>query len=141
MLGVSKSEQKIYIAESIVEVMKTKKAIKKIIELNQIYRCRICAIETNGGQEFFRQWIREKAFEAGAKLPLKGVNNVANKGLRIEELEVPIDDGEIVFHKSQTLLIEQLIEYPEAKHDDAPDSLAGAYNLTKLTKKIQRRHR
>lgn len=141
VLGVSKSEQKIYIAESIVEVMKTKKAIKKIIELNQIYRCRICAIETNGGQEFFRQWIREKAFEAGAKLPLKGVNNVANKGLRIEELEVPIDDGEIVFHKSQTLLIEQLIEYPEAKHDDAPDSLAGAYNLTKLTKKIQRRHR
>lgn len=141
VLGVSKSEQKIYIAESIVEVMKTKKAIKKIIELNQIYRCRICAIETNGGQEFFRQWIREKAFEAGAKLPLKGVNNVANKGLRIEELEVPIDDGEIVFHKSQTLLIEQLIEYPEAKHDDAPDSLAGAYSLTKLTKKIQRRHR
>ena len=141
VLGVSKSEQKIYIAESIVEVIKTKKAIKKIIELNQIYCCRICAIETNGGQEFFRQWIREKAFEAGAKLPLKGVNNVASKGLRIEELEVPIDDGEIVFHKSQTLLIEQLIEYPEAKHDDAPDSLAGAYNLTKLTKKIQRRHR
>nr|DAK70948.1 MAG TPA: Large Terminase [Caudoviricetes sp.] len=141
VLGVSKAEAKIYVAESIVEVIKTKKAIKEIIRLNQLYKCRICAIETNGGQEFFRQWIRDKAFELGIKLPLKGVNNTANKGQRIEELEVPIDDGEILFHESQNLLIEQLTEYPEAKHDDAPDSLAGAYELTKLKKKVKRRSR
>lgn len=139
VLGVDKKEAVIYVAESIVEVMKTKKAIKEIIRLNELYRPRICAIESNGGQEFFRKWIREKAFEMGIKMPLKGVNNTANKSLRIEELEVPIDDGEILLHKSQTLLIEQLTEYPEAKHDDAPDSLAGAYNLTKMSKKIQRR--
>lgn len=139
MLGVDKKEAVIYVAESVVEVMKTKKAIKEIIRLNELYRPRICAIESNGGQEFFRKWIREKAFEMGVKMPLKGVNNTANKGLRIEELEVPIDDGEILVHKSQTLLIEQLTQYPEAKHDDAPDSLAGAYSLTKMAKKIQRR--
>ncbi len=141
VLGVCKSEAKIYVCESIVEVMKTKKAIKEIIRLNELYRPRACAIESNGGQEFFRKWIREKAFEMGVKMPLKGVNNTQNKGIRIEELEVPIDDGEILLHKSQTLLIEQLTEYPEAKHDDAPDSLAGAYSLTKLPGKIQRRKR
>ncbi|MGG7074551.1 phage terminase large subunit [Campylobacter sp. 9BO] len=139
VLGVCKSEAKIYVCESIVEVMKTKKAIKEIIRLNALYRCRACAIESNGGQEFFRKWIREKAFEMGVKLPLKGVNNTASKSTRIEELEVPIDDGEIVLHSSFTLLIDQLCEFPEGKHDDAPDSLAGAYNLTKLAKKIQRR--
>lgn len=141
VLGVSKSEAKIYVCESIVAIMKSKKTIKEIIRLNALYKPRACAIESNGGQEFFRKWIREKAFEAGIKLPLKGVNNVSSKGTRIEELEVPIDDGEILFHDSQKLLIEQLCEYPEAKHDDAPDSLAGAYNLTKLSKKIQRRRR
>nr|DAK81336.1 MAG TPA: Large Terminase [Caudoviricetes sp.] len=141
VLGVSKSEAKIYVAESIVEVMKSKKTIKEILRLNGIYRPRMCAIESNGGQEFFRQWIREKAFEVGAKLPLKGVNNTTAKGQRIEELEVPIDDGEIVFHQSQSLLIEQLCEYPEGKHDDAPDSLAGAYELTRLKRKIKRRSR
>ena len=141
VLGVSKVEAKIYVAESIVEVMKTKKTIKEIIRLNQLYKCRVCAIESNGGQEFFRGWIREKAFEIGVKLPLKGVNNTASKGQRIEELEVPIEDGEILFHQSQSLLIEQLTEYPEAKHDDAPDSLAGAYDLTKLKKKVKRRTR
>lgn len=141
VLGVNKSEAKIYVAVSIVEVMKTKKAIKTIIELNKTYNCRLCAIESNGGQEFFRKWIRDKAFEMNVKLPLKGVNNTANKGIRIEELEVPIDDGEILFHKSQTLLLTQFEEYPEGKHDDAPDSLAGAYNLTKIAKKIQRRKR
>jgi len=141
VLGVSKAEAKIYVAESIVEVMKTKKTIKEIIRLNQLYKCRVCAIESNGGQEFFRGWIREKAFEIGIKLPLKGVNNTASKGQRIEELEVPIEDGEILFHQSQSLLIEQLTEYPEAKHDDAPDSLAGAYDLTKLKKKVKRRTR
>ncbi|MBE3022927.1 phage terminase large subunit [Campylobacter sp. 7477a] len=139
VLGVNKGDAVIYVAESIVEVMKTKKAIKEIIRLNELYHPRICAIESNGGQEFFRKWIREKAFEMGVKMPLKGVNNTQNKGLRIEELEVPVDDGEILFHRSQTLLIEQLTEYPEAKHDDAPDSLAGAYALTKIAKKIQRR--
>ncbi|AQW87885.1 putative phage protein [Campylobacter pinnipediorum subsp. caledonicus] len=139
VLGVDKKEAKIYIAESIVAVMKTKKTIKEIIRLHQVYKCRVLAIETNGGQEFFRGWIRDKAFDLGVKLPLKGVNNVANKGLRIEELEVPIDDGEILFHKSQTLLISQLLEYPEAKNDDAPDSLAGAYSLTKLAKNRARR--
>ena len=141
VLGVSKAEAKIYVAESIVEIMKTKKTIKEIIRLNQLYKCRICAIESNGGQEFFRGWIREKAFEIGIKLPLKGVNNTASKGQRIEELEVPIEDGEILFHESQSLLIEQLTEYPEAKHDDAPDSLAGAYDLTKLKKRVKRRTR
>ena len=141
VLGVGKAEAKIYVAESIVEVMKTKKTIKEIIRLNQLYKCRVCAIESNGGQEFFRGWIREKAFEIGVKLPLKGVNNTASKGQRIEELEVPIEDGEILFHQSQSLLIEQLTEYPEAKHDDAPDSLAGAYDLTKLKKKVKRRTR
>ena len=54
---------------------------------------------------------------------------------------MPSDDGEIVFHQSQSLLIEQLCEYPEGKHDDAPDSLAGAYELTKLKRKIKRRSR
>ena len=37
-------------------------------------------------------------------------------------------------HKSHTLLIEQLEEFPEGEHDDAPDSLHGAYKLSKLEK-------
>ena len=39
-----------------------------------------------------------------------------------------------MFHKSHTLLIEQLEEFPEGEHDDAPDSLHGAYKLSKLEK-------
>ena len=141
VLGVDKQEQKIYICESIVKVMRPQKTIEILLSLHKTYNLKRMAIESNGGQEFFRGWIRDKAFEKGVRLPLKGVNNTANKGVRIEELEVPIEDGEIVFHESHTLLIEQLLDYPEAKHDDAPDSLAGAYALTKGLKKTLRRRK
>ncbi len=38
-------------------------------------------------------------------------------------------------HKSHTLLISQLEEFPEGDNDDAPDSLQGAYMISKLSKK------
>ena len=65
---------------------------------------------------------------------LKGINNTENKEVRIERLEIPIEEGDILIHESQSLLIEQLVEFPFGKNDDLPDCLEGALRLTKAPK-------
>ena len=41
-------------------------------------------------------------------MPLKEVNNTEKKEDRIDELEIPIESGELLLHASQVILIEQL---------------------------------
>lgn len=139
ILGVNKTEQKAYVCESIVKVMDSKTIINTLCDLQERYHCSRVAVETNGGQFHLKAWILEKAFAKNLFMPLQGVNNHKNKLERIESLEMPILNKEIIFNKEHKLLLEQLLEFPEGKNDDAPDSLAGAYMLTKLNKKIRRR--
>lgn len=135
VVGIHKQQRKGYVLESHVEVMPARKIINKVIEFQKLYKCKIVGVETNGGQFFLKGWLLEAAFDARVHLPLKGINNYQNKEARIEELELPIENGEILMHKSHTLLISQLEEFPEGDNDDAPDSLQGAYMISKLSKK------
>ena len=131
VLGANKGERRCYILKSVVKNLGAKAIIKTVLELQIQFKCRLVAIETNGGQFFLKAWLLESAFDKNVYLPLRGVNNHKNKGERIETLELPIENEELLFGNDTGLLIEQLIEYPEGKHDDAPDSLAGAYSLIK----------
>lgn len=141
VIGINQKERKIYALESIVKRLDGKATIREILKLQQIYRCKKIGVETNGGQFFLKDWLFESAFDAKVKLPLKGVNNTTNKGIRIESLEIPLSSGELLIHKSQTMLINQLLDYPEGEHDDAPDSLAGAYDLSKNAKELKHKRR
>ena len=55
------------------------------------------------------------------------------KHVRIEALEPYISNGQLLFlqtwNRDYPLLIEQLIHFPLAAHDDGPDALAGAVQL------------
>ncbi|PSM51348.1 putative phage protein [Campylobacter blaseri] len=141
VLGVHIDSKKIYVCENISEKLAGNDTIKRVIKLQELYKCRIVAIETNGGQFFLKEWLYNEAFDNSIKMPLKGVNNSTNKGIRIGTLEIPVATGEILLHKTQTTLINQLLDYPEAEHDDAPDSLAGAYDLCKGGKDFKRKRR
>jgi predicted phage terminase large subunit-like protein len=127
--------------ESIVKVMGGRETIDTIIRLQLTYRAKLIGIETNGGQFFLKGWLLEAAFDKGVHLPLRGVYNRKAKGERIDELELPLENGEILLQKSNRLLIQQLEDYPEGENDDAPDSLHGCYKLTKVEKlKNRRKH-
>lgn len=146
VLGVNKSLRKCYVLKSIIKILPAKAIIKNILELQNKFRCKLVAIETNGGQFFLKSWTLEAAFDANIFLPLRGVNNYKSKSERIETLELPIENGEILFNIESPLLIEQLLEYPQGNNDDGPDSLAGAYALIKINnvkrrkKSIRKRH-
>ncbi|EOH9591158.1 phage terminase large subunit [Campylobacter jejuni] len=136
---IGKAENAFYVVESIVKILKAQSIIKTIFNLQKIYKCRLIEIETNGGQFFLKKWILQKSFENGIFLPLRGKNNSTSKFERIESLSLAFENEELFLHKKHTLLIEQLLEFPEGKNDDAPDSLAGAFLLAKTKSSIKRR--
>ncbi|EHS6580606.1 phage terminase large subunit, partial [Campylobacter jejuni] len=136
---IGKGAKGFYVAESIVKILKAQSIIKTIFNLQKIYKCRLIEIETNGGQFFLKKWLQEKSLESGVFLPLRGKNNSVSKFERIESLSLAFENEELFLHKSQTMLINQLLEFPEGKNDDAPDSLAGAFLLARTKSSIKRR--
>ncbi|EAL2304222.1 phage terminase large subunit, partial [Campylobacter jejuni] len=136
---IGKGAKGFYVAESIVKILKAQSIIKTIFNLQKNYKCRLIEIETNGGQFFLKKWLQEKSLESGVFLPLRGKNNSVSKFERIESLSLAFENEELFLHKSQTMLINQLLEFPEGKNDDAPDSLAGAFLLARTKSSIKRR--
>lgn len=131
ILGVDYVNCVIYILESINRIIGGKTIISEIIRLQLLYRCKKFGVETNGGQFHLKNWLLTEAFNQGVQLPVKGVHNSRPKEERIEELELPIENGELLLHPDQVILINQLEDFPEGDHDDAPDGLHGCYRLAK----------
>ena len=74
-------------------------------------------------------------------MPVRGIHNSENKIARIEEMELPVSNAQTLLHPSQKILIEQLEDFPEALHDDAPEGLNGAYRLSRISKTATRKKR
>lgn len=131
-------EGKVYVLEAVGGIFKTKEIARKFINFYEKYNPNKAALEANFGGDFLKDYIKKEAQSKGINIHIKGVTNTENKEERIERLEIPIEEGEILFHKSQTLLLEQLEQFPEGKNDDLPDALEGAYSLLKFKKKKRR---
>lgn len=80
-------------------------------------------------QYFFKEVMAQRGREAGEYLPIEEIQNVKNKELRIESLQPFIKNGFIKFNRKHKTLINQLLEYPMGKNDDAPDCLEMAVRL------------
>jgi predicted phage terminase large subunit-like protein len=108
--------------------------------------------EDVGGQAILEDTFLRVGRERRRFLPVRPEGNSVNKEARIEgTLSALIENGTIRFlanDPDQNLIIEQLIQFPNADHDDGPDALEGAVrklqeNLRRLgplaTRRIERR--
>lgn len=97
--------------------------ISDAIAMQIEYRCHLWFVEAVQFQEFLRTTLMKDAAKAGVALPAMPVIPQANKDLRIERLQPPISAGLIRINSTQTTLIDQLQQWPNADHDDGPDAL------------------
>ena len=134
ILGIDEKERKGYVLESINEVIGSREICKRMVDLQETYRCQVFGYEDNGGQFHLKPFILAEAFDRGVHMPLRGVHNSENKEDRIAEMELPIENGEILLYEGHLILIQQLEDFPEGLNDDAPDGLNGAYRISKLAK-------
>lgn len=97
--------------------------ITQIIDLQREYGCMVWGIETVQFQAFFASELIKRSAALGVPIPVRAVQPSTDKGLRIMSLSPHTTNGLIRFHKNQRTLLEQLLHYPEAAHDDGPDAL------------------
>lgn len=97
--------------------------IADTIAFQREYRCLLWFVESIQFQEFLRTSLMVEAAKLGVGVSAVPINPTADKTLRIERLQPPIAAGLIRLHASQTTLIDQLQQWPQADHDDGPDCL------------------
>lgn len=134
--GVSKAEHKLYVFYTYRERVKGKKAVEMLVKTQKKHEFDIIGGETNGGFFLYKEWYKEKCQEQGideGELKFKHMSD--SKESRIETLEYPIDEEDIVFVDEHTELFNELDDFPEADFDDLSDNLAGLWRISKLAKK------
>lgn len=91
-------------------------------------------VEVNQMQELFANLIEVESRHAGFQLPTYHIHNLAAKTTRIRSLTPYLAGRQFRFRRNSpgvALLIEQLRDFPNGKHDDAPDALAQGLWLLK----------
>lgn len=97
--------------------------IADTIALQREYRCLLWFVEAVQFQEFLRTSLMLQAAKDNVALSAVPIIPTADKQLRIERLQPPIAAGLIRLHSTQTTLMDQLQQWPNADHDDGPDCL------------------
>ncbi len=130
--------------------MRHSQLIEKLIELHQLFQYRLVGIEANSLNKArsdtepctFELTLRQQQHKVGVSMPYELIWHNTSKEARIQDIEPYITNGQLRFLESHNQdypeLIDQLIQFPAAAHDDGPDALAGAVKLIQRTKKAER---
>ena len=125
----------IYVLDADIKRRHPDLIINDVILKNSIYHYKFFGVETNQFQEFFKDTMQKKIKELREldkkhmSLKLKEVRQHSDKMLRIQSLQPDIKSGRIKFKRDQLKLIEQIVNFPSAAHDDGPDALELATSL------------
>lgn len=127
----------LYVLGIWMERVSTVSQVQQAFALHNEYNYKLFGFESNGFQETLRRFfVDEESKKADSmaarwKLPLKAVQNSANKYARIAQLEPMILTGGLVFHVNLPQdFYEQADEFGNSRcHDDALDALAGCVEL------------
>jgi hypothetical protein len=104
------------VIEGAIKVRALSKLEADLIDMQREYRCAAWGFENNGAFEHSRQTFIAAGLRKGIPLPLIGVTATVAQEVRIEALEPFVTDAfdpHILFHASNTALLDELDEWPE----------------------------
>lgn len=133
MIAKDRRTGALYVVEAWAQKCRPHQALDKVVEFIDKYRPRVFGVETIQAQyEFYRQLQAKLHEKAIYGTRVMDVNPKTKKEQRIEALEPLFEQGYIKILRSHRLLKEMLLQYPSHQHDDLPDALAGALELTRF---------
>lgn len=100
--------------------------------LKDFKRCEAFGVEGNQWQELLASHFDETVKHRGMILPLYMINNTIKKEIRIRRIGPYLSRRMIRFKtrsEGTRLLVEQLMDFPNASHDDGPDALEMALRI------------
>ncbi|MCL2887753.1 MAG: phage terminase large subunit [Elusimicrobia bacterium] len=115
------------ILKSYIVRCKPAEIVNIVKEIHREYHLSALLIETNNFQEILAQDIDRELYFDGCPLQIEKIQHTANKIDRIASLQVPISHGKILFNSKDKILLDQLRQFPNGKHDDGPDALETLY--------------
>ena len=127
--GLDRKSGVLDVVEAKVIRISPDKQIANIIDAQREYKCLVWAFETVQFQEFLRTELVKRSAAEGVPVPAMPITPHSDKQLRIESLSPHVYNGLIRSHRRFSVLNEQLLNYPEADHDDGPDALHMLWTL------------
>jgi predicted phage terminase large subunit-like protein len=118
IIGVNLATGNVYILAHEMGKYDTNCTTERIKALAKAWNPTRIVIENNAAQQTFVDTLR-----VNTMLPVIGQAAVTDKKARIATLAVPVETGRIVFHRDMHDLIQQFLYFPDAEHDDGPDSV------------------
>ncbi|WP_078752917.1 phage terminase large subunit [Enterovibrio nigricans] len=94
---------------------------RRIVDIYMKYHPTFIEFEDVAFQKIYKKEVLRYAKSRNVRLPIRGFKG-GNKEMRIKSLSSEVENGGIQFLESQTLLKQQLLEFPRG-HDDLPDAL------------------
>ena len=119
----------LYVLDADIRRRKPEEIISSILTLHKVRKFQYFGIESVQFQEFLLAELQRRASEMGLRLPAIGIRPTSDKIGRIQRLQPLITSGQIRFRKRHAKLMEQLLQFPTAAHDDGPDALEMAVRV------------
>jgi predicted phage terminase large subunit-like protein len=129
-VGMS-AQGKLYVLDMLAQRgMSPREQVDKYFEFLLRWRPQKAGVESVAYQKALVHLIREEMFRKKYYIELTAVRNSTNKIARINGILQPrYAAGYIVHTRRFPELEAQLLDFPNGKHDDAPDAVAGAIAL------------
>lgn len=120
--GLDRNHGILDIVEAKVARIQPHKQITNIINAQREFQCLEWAFETVQFQEFMRTELVKQSAKEGVPVPAMPFNRSEDKDLCIEGLSPHVFNGLIRSHRRFFVFNDQVINWPEADHDDGPDA-------------------
>lgn len=113
----------IYLEIADIEKRHPDQIIEDILTYHKRERFQKFGVEVVQFQQFFKDTLEKIAHERELTMNIEEVQQSQDKTLRIQSLQPWIKNGWIRFKRNMATLIDMLIKFPMADHDDGPDAL------------------
>lgn len=133
-----------YVYDVMLERLTPDHTIQRIITLFDIYNYKNFGVEDNLFQTLFKESLKNEMQRQGKRhhIYIHGVKNTKKKEVRIETIQPYLARGLLLFPSDWkdrvefTLLIDQMLHFPVADHDDGPDALEGVLSVARTANKM-----